>query len=209
MSRDELKEVLGLVKYKGKWVTEEERAKRDESAQVTAAQASWVRRIKLLRQAMVSSTNDRRREAEAELMQIKDVEAVFPLVRVLGRDEAPVRRMLAYILGGIDGKESARALVNMLLAEPDNDVRNSILDTLRKKEEPGVGPQLIKALGSENIKVINRAAWALGNLEVVAAVPRLVSVLVSSEEHIVEAPSEGSGQGIGSGPASCSGNRRL
>jgi hypothetical protein len=200
LSRDELREVQGLVKYKGKWVTEEERAKRDESAQVTAAQASWVRRIKLLRQAMVSSTNDRRREAEAELMQIKDVEAVFPLVRVLGRDEAPVRRMLAYILGGIDGKESARALVNMLLAEPDNDVRNTILDTLRKKEEPGVGPQLIKALGSDNIKVINRAAWALGNLEVVAAVPRLVSVLVTSEEHIVEAPSEGSGQGTGAGP---------
>ena len=45
--------------------------------------------------------------------------------------------MLAYILGGIDGKESARALVNILLAEPDNDVRNSILDTLQ--EEGGAG----------------------------------------------------------------------
>jgi hypothetical protein len=150
---------------------------------------------------MVSSTNDRRREAEAELMQIKDVEAVVPLVRVLGRDEAPIRRMLAYILGGIDGKESARALVNMILAEPDNDVRSSILDLLKKREEPGIAPQLIKALGSDNVKVINRAAWALGNLDVVAAVPRLVSVLVTSEEHMVMVPSEGSGQGAGAGPA--------
>ena len=74
------------------------------------------------------------------------------------------------------------------------------MTTLRKKEEPGVGPQLIKALGSDNIKVINRAAWALGNLEVVAAVPRLVSVLVTSEEHIVMDPSDGSGQGGGAGP---------
>jgi hypothetical protein len=200
LSRDDLRKAQGLVKYKGKWVTEEERAKRDESAQVTAAQASWVRRIKLLRQAMVSSTNDRRREAEAELMQIKEAEAVAALVRVLGRDEAPIRRMLAFILGGIDGKESARALVNMILAEPDNDVRSSILDMLKKKEEPGIAPQLIKALGSENVKVINRAAWALGNLEVVAAVPRLVSVLVTSEEHVVMVPSDGAGQAGGAGP---------
>ena len=91
LSRDELREVQGLVKYKGKWVTEEERAKRDESAQVTAAQASWVRRIKLLRQAMVSGTNDRRREAEAELMQINERRGRASARRVLGRDEAPIR----------------------------------------------------------------------------------------------------------------------
>ena len=100
LSRDELKQVQGLVKYKGKWVTEEERAKRDESAQVTATQASWVRRIKLLRQAIASGSTDRRREAENELMQISEPEAVLPLVKVLGKDEVPMRLILRDVLGG-------------------------------------------------------------------------------------------------------------
>jgi HEAT repeats len=199
LSRDELKQVQGLVKYKGKWITEEERAKRDESAEITAGQASWLRRIKLLRQAIIAGADDRRREAETELIQIKAPEAVLPLVKVLSRDSAPMRRLLAHILGGIDGKESARALVNMILAESDDDVRNSILDRLKQKEEPGIVPLLIKALRSDNIKVINRAAWALGNLEAVAAVPRLVGVLVTSEEHMVMVPAEGA-QGANQGP---------
>jgi hypothetical protein len=195
LSRDELRQVQGLVKYKGKWVTEEERAKRDESAQVTAAQASWVRRIKLLRQAIANGSPDRRREAEHELMQITEPEAVLPLVRVLGRDEVPMRMLLAHVLGGIAGKESARALVNMVLAEPEDEVRSSVLERLKEREEPGIVPQLAKALGSENIKVVNRAAWTLGNLDAVTSVPKLVGSLISTEERIVMVPQEGAAQG--------------
>ncbi len=63
LSPDELRQVQGLVKYKGRWVTVEARAKSEESAQLSAAQTTWVRRIKLLRQAMVAGSVDRRREA--------------------------------------------------------------------------------------------------------------------------------------------------
>src|SRR5271157_421103 len=75
--------LTSCVRCKGRWVTEEARAKSEESAQLGAAQTTWVRRIKLLRQAMVAGSEDRRREAEAELMQIREVEAVHPLVKVL------------------------------------------------------------------------------------------------------------------------------
>ena len=49
LSPDELRQVQGLVKYKGRWITEEARTKSEESAQLSAAQTSWVRRIKILR----------------------------------------------------------------------------------------------------------------------------------------------------------------
>jgi hypothetical protein len=195
LSREELNQVQGLVKYKGKWVTEEERAKRDESAQVTASQASWVKRIRLLRQSILGGTTDRRREAENELMQIGDAEAVVPLVRVLGKDDVPMRLILAHALGGIAGKEAARALVNMILAEPEAEVRGSVLDRLKERDEPGIVPQLVKALGSENIKVVNRAAWALGNLDAIMAVPRLAGALISTEERIVLVDGNGQIQG--------------
>jgi len=185
LSPDELRQVQGLVKYKGRWVTEEARAKSEESAQLSAAQTTWVRRIRLLRQAMAASSEDRRRTAEAELMHIREVEAVHPLVKVLGNDAAPFRTLLAHVLGAIPGKESNRALVEMLLAETEDDVRNVILDRVREHDEAATVPQLVKGLRSENVKVVNRAAWALGNLEVVTAVPALVAALVTSEERVI------------------------
>ena len=144
---------------------------------------------------MVAGSEDRRREAEAELMQIREVEAVHPLVKVLGNDAAPLRSLLAHVLGAIPGKESNRALVDMLLAEPEDDVRNVILDRLKEHDEPGTIPQLVKALRSENVKVVNRAAWALGNLEAVASVPALVAALVTTEERMVIIPADAEAQG--------------
>ena len=87
----------------------------------------------------------------------------------------------------------------MLLAEPEDDVRNVVLDRLKEHDEPGTIPQLVKALRSENFKVVNRAAWALGNLEVVASVPSLVAALMTTEERMVIFPAEAEAQGMNTG----------
>jgi hypothetical protein len=199
LTPDEVRQVQGLVKYKGKWVTEEERAKREENAQVTAAQTTWVRRLKMLRQAILAGDELHRREAETELMHIEQPEAVLPLVKVLGQDESPMRQLLAHVLGGIPGKEASRALVNMILAEPEDDVRAAVMDRLKDREKPEVVPALVKALRAENVKVTNRSAWALGNLGAVTAVPQLVGALVTTEERMVMVPQDGGGGG-GGGP---------
>ena len=193
-SPDELRQMQGLVKYKGRWVTEEARAKGEESAQLSATQSTWVRRIKMLRQAMVAGADDRRREAEAEMMQIHEVEAVYPLVKVLGGDTMAMRTILAHVLAAIPGKESNQALVDMLLAEPEDEVRHVVLDKVREHQEPGTVPQLVKALRSENVRVVNRAGWALGNLGAMAAVPALVAALLTTEERIEFPTSDSAGQ---------------
>ncbi len=204
LSPDEVRQAQGLVKHRGRWITEDEKAKLDETAAASASQASWLRRIKLLRQAILSSTTDRRREAEAELMQIQEPEAVAPLVKVLSHNAVPLRILLAYVLGEIPGKESSRALVDMILAEPDDEVRGAVLRQLEQRDEPGIVPQLIQGLRSEDTKVVNRAAWTLGNIEAVAAVPYLASALITTEEQIVltsEADLQGGVSGSGVGPA--------
>ncbi len=203
-SADELRQMQGMVKYKGRWMTEEARAKIEETAHLTANQATWARRIKMLRQAIVTGPDDRRREAEAELMRIHESEAVHPLVKVLGSDLAPIRTMLAHVLGAISAKEAARGLADMLLAEPENDVRIVILDELKAKDDPGAVPYFVKALRTGNVKVVNRAAWALGNLDAVAAVPHLVAVLLTSEDRMIMVPeTQGASYtaGLGPGPA--------
>ena len=129
----------GLVKYKGRWISTEEKAKRQAEEETTATQTSWLRRIKMLRQAIVNGPDDRRREAEAQLMAIRDAEAVGPLLRVLGDDEPPQRILLAQVLAAIPGKEATSALVKQILAEPTAEVRAVIFDKLKDRDDPASG----------------------------------------------------------------------
>jgi len=185
LTRDELSARQGLVKYKGRWVSAEEKAKRDLEDKALAEQAAWVRRIKILRQAIVNGPTDRRREAEAQLMAIREAEAVLPLMRVLGNDEPAQRILLAQVLSAIPAREATVALVKQVLAEPLSSVRTVVYDKLKDRDDPSVVPRLVKALASSDIMVINRAAWALGNLGAVQAVPKLITVLVTTEDQIV------------------------
>ncbi|MGE3820427.1 MAG: HEAT repeat domain-containing protein, partial [Isosphaeraceae bacterium] len=135
------------------------------------------RRIKGWRDAIAMGSEDRRREAETQLMELRDPAAVEPLLRVLGNDEEPFRKLLTTVLGAIPGPESAGGLVRLLLREDSADVRGSIMIELRRKEEPEATKDLIKALASKDPTVVNRAAWGLGNLGAVTAVPSLVNAL--------------------------------
>lgn len=185
LTRDELSAVQGLVKYKGRWVSADEKSKREQEDQLTAAQTNRVRQIKLLRDALVRGKPDRQREAEAQLMAIRDPEAVKPLVRVLGKDEALQRILLAHILEMIPGPVATSALINHLMAENQAEVRAAIFDKVQKRDDPAIVRLLIRALSSSDIRVINRAAWALGQLQAQEAVPSLIGALVTTEQRIV------------------------
>ncbi len=195
LTRDELSAVQGLVKYKGRWISADEKSKRDQEDQLTAAQSNRVRHIKMLRDALVRGKPDRQREAESQLMAIRDPEAVKPLVRVLGKDEAPMRILLAHILEMIPGPLATTALVNHLLAENQSEVRASIFDKVQRRDDPAIVRMLVRALSSSDIRVINRAAWALGQMHAQEAVPSLIGALITTEERIVIATPSAMSQG--------------
>jgi PBS lyase HEAT-like repeat len=189
LTRDDLSAAQGLVKYKGRWVTAEDKAKREDADKLSEAQGSWLRRLRILRQALINGSADRRREAESQLMAIRDPEAVSPLVRTFGHDEVPRRILLSMILSTIAGPEATAALVQRVLDEPDSEVRSITFDQLKQRgDDHGASVRFIRALARQDINVLNRAAWALGNLNVVECVPQLVDVLITSEERIVVPP---------------------
>jgi hypothetical protein len=200
LTRDELSELQGLVKYKGRWMSAEEKARHDAQDKATASQTAWIRRIKLLRQAIASGPTDRQREAEIQMMSIRESEAVGPLVRVLGEDEPPMRILLAQVLSGIEGPQATAALAKQVLAEPTSEVRSVLFEKLKDREDPAKLVPLVRALSSANIAMINRAAWVLGNLGVVEAVPKLIHALLTDEQHLVMVPT-GNQAGVGGPPA--------
>ena len=211
LSRDELRSLQGLIKYKGRWITPEEKSQFESNAKLVGTQNSMLRRFRILRQSLIEGTDDHRREAEMQLMQIREPEAITPLTRVFGNDAPEGRKLLIQILGNIPGPEGAAALVSRLLLEVDPDVRHSALEQLKQREARLIEPRLTRALQSSNIAIVNRAAWAIGHLGLVSAVPKLIPALISTEEETVWTNQDGTvlnptlasvgGGGIARGPS--------
>ncbi len=200
VTRDELNSIQGLVKYKGRWVSAEERAQREADDKLLAVKNEWVQRIKMLRQSILSSSTDRRREAESQLMAIREAEAVGALLRVLGNDEAPMRILLSQVLSVIPEEQATLGLVKQMLAEPNPSVRPIIFEKLKERDRPTVVRSLTRALATEQIMIINRAAWTLNNLNAEEAVPALIRALLTNEQQIVMVPPNNSNVGAGGSP---------
>ena len=188
---DELREAQGLVRYKGQWISKQEKDRRVAAAASSAEQASWVRRLKLLRQALLNGPDDRRRDAEKQLLEIRDPIAVTPLLQVLGGEDEILRTLLDRVLEQIPGPESAEGLVTHILLEPSFDVRNVTMDALTKRKEPIVVAALVQGLGSKDPTVVNRAAWSLGQLNAVKTVPKLIPALITVQHRMIMPPITG------------------
>ena len=61
-----------------------------------------------------------------------------------------------------------------------------IFEKLKDRDDPAVVSRLASSPGIvEDIQVINRAAWTLGNLSVVEVVPKLIPALLTHEQQVV------------------------
>jgi hypothetical protein len=190
---DELREAQGLIKHKGRWITKQEKDAIDAKEQVAVEQASWARRIKVLRHAILFGSDSQREGSEIQLAAIRDAAAVKPLVQQLSGDSDAIRLLLAQVLGAIPGPEAAEALVARVLAEHDPAIRRSTLDELVRRREPDPAAPFLRALKSKDLTIVGRAASALAGLKATSAVPRLIGVLVKVDQQLVmvQPPSPG------------------
>lgn len=188
---DEIREAQGLVRLKGKWVTQEEKDLREKEGVKATEQGAWMRKIRVLREALLYGQEDRRREAETQLMEIKDPLAVGPLMRTLGEDIDTMRSTLAHVLAMIPGPEAEAALVERLLMEVEPGVRHTTMDEIRRRRSAESIKHLKRGLRSKTPEVVNRAAWGIAMLDDKTAVPSLVNALVMTRRETVMAPSAG------------------
>ena len=117
------------------------------------------------------SSEERAREAERQLQEIRDPVAVNPLVRVLGQDDVPFRMLLDQVLATDPGPRGRPALVGRLLPSRTPRSAKRRWRGWKPGADANIVPTLVKALRSTNPEVVNRAAWALSSLGAVATVP--------------------------------------
>ena len=200
LDADEQREAMGMIKHHGRWIMAEERDRIEEQEAQAAENQSWVRRIKIYRDVYVANQDTRAKDAERRLLAIREAVAVGPVARILGTDPNPaVRHLGARVLGVISGPEASSALVSRLLAETDGNVRDGLIVELARRDAHETAPRLVQALRSKQVMIINRAAWALGRLNVVTAVPQLIPALTSTEYRTEMIPVAGGNGGGGIG----------
>ena len=89
--------------------------------------------------------------------------------------------------------------MKQILAEPSASVRPIIFEKLKERDRSTV-VRALSGRSTEQIMVVNRAAWTLNNLDAEEAVPALIRALLSYEQQIVMVPpNNGNGPGLSAG----------
>jgi hypothetical protein len=185
----------GFVKYKGEWVTPEEKKKREEedfeqeqiAKGFTKFEGAWMRpeeRAAIINKRYASevasliavlkdpkAAREQKENAAKRLLEIKEPAAQPLLAELVGSDRA-MRGVAAFILGKIGGKEMLQPLIAAL---EDEDACEGAAAGLGELGSRDAVPDLIKALQDED--AVRTAAEALGKIGDVRAVDSLVKVM--------------------------------
>ncbi len=197
MTSTEQKKAQGLILYKGRWLSPDEKRAVELQEGFASSQQGWMRRLTELRRQWMGPDAGPRGAAEAELATLSDPAAAAPLVRVFGSDSEAVRVRMTQWLAAIPGDGSREQLIQVLLNEQSDTVRQAALQELDLRKDDETIPRLIQALRSKDLRIVSRAAWALGTMGAEASISNLISALVKVETRTVMEPGGLGGAGVG------------
>jgi len=208
-TQEALMKARGLELYKGRWLTPQEIEVLEEKQKQQKAEKEWIRTIEVWRSWL---DTDRGRIAREKILEIKDPAAVLGLARALeaSGDSPKARVLFAKALAGLGTPEAKRKLASCALLDPDEDVRATCLDYLKKVKDTKLVEFFVARLQEKNVNTINRAAVALKEMEDKSAIGPLIDALVTLHKRKVPNPAAGQvnpmfGSGPGGGGSGLSG----
>lgn len=178
----------GLVKYRGRWMTPQERAQREAKRVGAARRQELGQQIRSAQRGLRLEGNaDRREEAREDLLSIDDPAAVPLLIDILGeRGSEEERALLVEVLARIDGEESTQALVSVALRDDVEANRSLAIDALIPRKSAELVSDLIGELRDKENDRVRRSAVILGALGDSSAVPPLVDALITTHRRVEE-----------------------
>ncbi len=200
MTRDEVMTSRGYVKRGRRWYLPQQLDLMDQRKKEEKAQKEWYRKIRLWRNWIDKGRPQQRQEAVVRLRTLDDALALPAIKYNLEEDpRADVRLLYIHALSRMDSMASNDLLVQLNLTDPNREVRLEALDHLVRKAEDRKNPEItvafIRALNSKDTTIINRAAYALGQIGDIAAVPALIDALVTKQKFKVTLGNPGGGIG--------------
>ncbi len=192
----------GKVFFKGQWRFPETLAIEEAKEQARRQVGQAARDLRRWHNTVLSSrgANARVNEAFQGIAAVNDPLTTSTIAEFLLDTKKPappeLRLMYVKLLSQFESFDAARALTTASIFDPEVQVRNACLNSLRRYGREVAIPVYIGNLGHKNNAVVNAAAEALGDLSAEAAVLPLVDALIT--KHV----QENKGAGINASPTS-------
>lgn len=180
VKREELMAERGMVLYKGHYRTPQEVELMESKRKQDLAEKDWLQKIDRWRGWFGT---DRGEQGKRNIQDIEDAAAVKPLVQMLRRDAMPAARIL-YVdtLSKLGGAEAVQAIAISAMEDPEEEVRLTCLDTLRKKPQPEAIGYFVGQLRSKSNVNVNRAGVALKAMKDPSTILPLIDALVTTHK---------------------------
>ncbi|MDO4627696.1 MAG: HEAT repeat domain-containing protein [Planctomycetia bacterium] len=198
-------EEQGKVKYKGRWISTQEKElmeKQAEEKNKTKKMAANIKKwVKMLGTAKEES-------ALAELESLRDPLAVPGIQKAYESEKRPAaRKVLIKCLGRIGTQMALNSLLQIAVDEKDEELRLTALDNLMPHKGVGVTDYFIMRLSPKKSTnpQINQAAYALGELKDTSAIPALIEALVTTHKFQVVTGNQNGQTTAGAGRSSTGG----
>jgi len=197
-SREELMAARGYVKYKGRYVSQQELELREQNSAEREAENAWHQKIRLWHGWLDHRSVERQAQGAAKLRAVDDPNAVRSLSQLFAEEEDPSRRALyVQIMSGIPGDKPVGPLVQQSLQDPEKRIRGDALDGLSADQLAAAVPHYLKALGDDANVVVRRAASALKEIGSPQAIPHLIDALVTTHKYKVQVADNASSVSFG------------
>ena len=153
------------------------------------ARRRWRRQIHAIREGLLESGLPAVVErGKARLRAIDDPRAIDALGTELSQGTQPTRLLMVELLRAFPDDESTMHLAALALIDDDDEVRRAAIAALKHRDDPREGEQWRKALQTNSDVLAARAASALAELKVIAAVGELIPLLTTQARRRVEVP---------------------
>jgi hypothetical protein len=196
MTHDELMSSRGLVKHKGKWVLPQEVPFIEQAAAETEAEKQWYKQVRKWF-GWITTSDDPARQSEglAELRNLREATAAPAVIRTFQKaGPEPLRLLLVEILTNLDGPRAFDRLIELSLMDDFDSVRDASLRGVKRRGSTAAFPAYLKALRSENNRLVNRAGAALGQMGDDTVIDPLIEALVTRHQYKIRVPANMVGQ---------------
>lgn len=189
---DEYMTARGYVKYKGKYVTQQELDLLEKTAAELKREQEWYPKVRLWAGWLTGRDSDRAQQALVALRGIEDDDAAAAVQRFLGEHAAREVRLLAVeVFTRSNGQKSAQALARLALREQEHEVRYLALQGISERHFSAVLPLFVRELRNESNAVVCRAAQGLQRVGDDRAIAPLIEALITSHKYQVRVPGGG------------------
>ena len=188
--RTEYWENRGYIRHQGDWKLPQEVARDEAQDAREAEEIEWRKRLKLWR-TWILKQRGKQGEAAQNIREIRDHNAVRPLLDLLDDEQEPPQLKLLYIavLSEIQSPVSTGIFAKLVLHDSESRVRDACLSALEKYGSAVAVDIFIPHLTDKNNTVVNRAGLGIGRLKDARATVPLIEALTT--EHKLVIPGRG------------------